>query len=383
MIVDFHDTNPIHILPYLVFLAIYVSLALSSEVTRNKLFHWAGVGVALLFAGFQNTISPDMVRYREFYEHYRDSDFLRLLEPSFVVISAALHTLGLDYHALFFLYTSLTILFVYGAIRNLTPYIKTSMLVYILVPHLYLTLFIEMRQECAVAMVFYAMSLIPREELRFRRLRVVAFAALSVVFHYSAAGYWLVYLIGSRLFRRDYPVKLYLALLVITLVTPSWLVLNLLWAAVYPILPPAYQLHVESLKSLGEAAGAHSVVSLLIFNIMALAFVLARQSIKSAGRPLGMFLNLFFAGVLVLNLTRDYGDIARFANYFIIYEIILVPALLYKTGLAYSRPAVAYAVMLLYCIHFVHGLYYLNAETDSYIYLHYSNALVSVFTNAP
>src|SRR5262249_11138173 len=160
------------------FLAVYVILCLTSELTNNESFHLTAVGLALVFAGFRNTISPDMERYRYFYEHYQVGDYQKVIEPSFVFISTVLNKLGFDYHALFFLYTFTTLGFAYCAVSNLTGHVKTSMLLYILIPHLFLGLFIEMRQECAVATVFYAMSLLKPKGVRLRLLKVIALAAL-------------------------------------------------------------------------------------------------------------------------------------------------------------------------------------------------------------
>lgn len=372
------SASAIQILPYLVFLAAYVILCASSELTRNKWFHFAALTLALLFAGFRNALSPDMERYRFYYEHYRAGDYTKLIEPSFVLISAVLSNLGLDYHALFFFYTLVTLGFVFAAVNNLTTYTKTSTLLYILIPHLFLGLFIEMRQECAVAVVFYAMSLLYKEDLNFRTAKVVFFAALSVAFHYSAAGYWLVFFLCLRLLRKEFSFTTYVVSLVGTLLLPSWVVIYAAYAIFYPVLPPDYRLHLDDLRSLGQqASGAHSLLSIAIYNSLAIIFVLTRKSMQRPPETLRRFVNIFFLGVLFLNLTRAYGDVARFADYFIIYEIVLLPEVLYRTGKLYLRPTVVYFVLFLYCLHFVHGLYYLNEETDTYIFLQYKNALLS------
>lgn len=369
--------SPIHILPYLILLAIYTSLCMTSELTQNRYFHASAIGLALVFAGFRNTISPDMERYRYFYEHYRSGDYQKLIEPSFVLISTALNHLGFDYHALFFLYTFITIGFIYCAIRNLTGYVKTSMLFYILVPHLYLDLFIEMRQQCAVAIVFYTMSLLEVDKVKFRWLKVALLALASISFHYSAAGYWVIYILFSKLIKRKYPSKLYGAALLVSVLTPSSFILYVAYIALYPVMPPAYQGHITDLMALGAASGEHSITSILIYNSLALAFMFAVKAMKSLPKFSTELLNIFIIGVIILNITRAYGDMARFADYFIIYEIIFLPFLLFRIGDLRLRPVMIYGVTLLYFVHFIHGLYYLNAETGTYIFLHYTNALLS------
>lgn len=372
------SSNAIQLLPYLTFLAIFVLFCLCSELTGNKWFRLPAFTLALLFAGLRNALSPDMERYRFFYEHYRSGEYTKLIEPSFVLISAVLNKLGLDYHALFFFYTFITLGFVFAAINNLTRYVKTSTLLYILVPYLFLGLFIEMRQECAVAVVFYAMSLFYKEDLKFRTIKVIFFAALSVAFHYSAAGYWVIFFLSLKFLRKEFSLTTYITSLVGTILLPSWVVLYAAYAVLYPILPAEYRLHLDDLRSLGQqVSGAHSVLSIAIYNSLALIFILARKFIVQPPELFRRFVNIFVLGVLFLNLTRAYGDLARFADYFIIYEIVLLPEVLYRIGKPYLRPAVIYFAFLLYCVHFVHGLYYLNEETDTYIFLHYQNVLFS------
>jgi hypothetical protein len=369
------SANVLQLLPYLIFLILYVILCLTSELIRRNFFYLSAVGLALLFAGFRNTISPDMERYRYFYEHYQNDDYQKLIEPSFVFISTVLNKLGFNYHAVFFLYTLITLCFVFAAIRNLTGHVKTSMLLYILIPHLFLNLFIEMRQECAVAAVFYAMSLLKVENIRLKRTKIFVLVLISIAFHYSATGYWIIYFLFAWWIKREHSLKFYGASIIVSILMPSWAILSIAYFALYPILPPEYQLHVDELRGLSTGSGEHSLASLVIYNSLALAFVVAAR-LKSIPRFFTDLVNIFFIGVIFLNLTRAYGDMARFADYFIIYEVILLPVLLFRAGKPYMRPAVIYCVMLFYFVHFINGLYYLNEETGTYIFLHYSNALL-------
>jgi hypothetical protein len=369
------SATPLQLLPYLVFLLVYVVLCLTSELTRRRFFHLSALGVALLFAGFRNTISPDMERYRYFYEHYQNDDYQKLIEPSFVLVSTVLNKLDLNYHSIFFFYTLISLCFVSAAIKNLTGHVKTSMLLYILIPHLFLNLFIEMRQECAVSVVFYAISLFRHKQIRLKKTRILILALISIAVHYSAAGYWIIYLIFSWWIKRQHSLKLYSVSLFVSLIIPSWAILSVAYFALYPVLPPEYQLHVDELRGLSTGSGEHSLASLAIYNSLALAFVVAERT-KSIPKSFADLVNIFFIGVIFLNLTRAYGDMARFADYFIIYEIILLPVLLFRAGKPYLRPAMIYGVLLFYFVHFIDGLYYLNEETGTYIFLNYSNALL-------
>jgi hypothetical protein len=368
-------TSPINLVPYLLVVVIYVCLSLTSSVARSRFFHLTGVALLICFAGLRDAFTPDADRYRYFYQHLGDSDFQRVVEPSFFWIAKALDTLHLDYHVLFLLYTAATILFMYSGIRNLTPYVKTSMLLYLLVPHLFLGLFIEMRQDCAIAIAFYAVSLWRKEHLNLRAAKVILLAALSITFHYSAAFYWLVFLITIRFLKRTFSPAVCGFTLFCSLLVPPTLVLRLISLVLYPLLPPAYQAHADDLVQLGVggAAGQHSILSLLIYNSLSLMFCYAGKSNREIPSDLT---NLFVIGAAILNLTRLYADIARVANYFIVFEIILIPICLFGLRQRALKPFLIYCTLLLYSIHFVHGLYYFNEESHGYIFLHYSSVFM-------
>jgi EpsG-like putative glucosyltransferase len=370
-------TSPINLVPYILVVIIYVCLSLTSSVTRNRFFHLTAVGLLICFAGLRNPFTPDADRYRYFYEHFRDSDFQRVVEPSFFLIARTLNAFSLDYHVLFLLYTAATILFMYEGIRNLTPYVKTSMLLYLLVPHLFLGLFIEMRQDCAISIVFYAMSLLRKEHLRHRVAKIIFLAALSIAFHYSAAFYWVVFLITIPLLKRTFSFRTYGFVLLCSLLAPPTLVLRLILLGLYPVLPAAYQEHADGLLQLGVASGQHSLLSLLIYNSLSLIFCYARRINRDI--PIDLT-NLFVIGAVILNLTRLYGDIARVANYFIVFEIVLLPIVLFGLRKRAIKPLLIYCTLLLYSLHFVHGLYYFNEEANGYIFLHYSSAFMPEIT---
>jgi hypothetical protein len=365
--------SPISLLPYLLVVFIYVLLSLTSSVTRIRFFHVTSVGLLICFVGFRNAFTPDAGRYRYFYEHLSNSDFQRMVEPSFFFIGKILEALRLDYHALFLFYAAVTILFMYRGISNLTPYIKTSMLLYLLVPYLFLGLFIEMRQDCAIAIVLYAMSLWRNEHLKHRAVKIFMLAALSIAFHYSAGFYWLVFLISIRFLKRTFSFGVYGFALLCSLLVPPTLVLRLISLMLYPVLPNAYRAHVDDLVQLGAASGEHSILSLFIYNFLSLIFCYARKINRNF--PVDLT-NLFVIGTVILNLTRLYGDLARIANYFIVFEIVLLPMLLFGLRQRAIKPLLIYCTLLLYTIHFVRGLYLFNEEAHGYIFLHYSSAFL-------
>ena len=175
---QFLIANAEQLLPYAILLVAFLLLVFQSELARNRLFDAPVLGLLILFAGFRDAMTPDLERYREMYEGIGSGGSFPL-EPVFVFLSKLLNWIGFDYHALFFVFTFLTLLFIYLGIRNYTSHVYLSLLLYTLIPACFLNLFVEMREAGAVAVAFYATSVWNRKDIRFR-YRMPAVLALAV-----------------------------------------------------------------------------------------------------------------------------------------------------------------------------------------------------------
>ena len=98
------------LLPYGILLLVYFLLSFHSELQKNRFFAVPVLGVLLFFVGLRGAMTPDMQRYREMYENSKTMEF-NSIEPSFLLISRFLNAMRLDYHALFFTYSFITLFF--------------------------------------------------------------------------------------------------------------------------------------------------------------------------------------------------------------------------------------------------------------------------------
>jgi hypothetical protein len=327
-----------------------------------------------LFAGCREVMTPDMENYKQLYEAFSVVN-AAFIEPSFLFICRLLNAMGFDYHALFFVYTFITVLFVYLAIINYTNHVKLSLLLYILIPNCFLNMFVEMSQVCAIAIALYATSILRAKDKRYSLVRVVVFAALSISFHYSAVVYWLIFLVAYKAIGRRYPTKIYLAVVFSGLLIPTSVIIWVLRILAYPIVPEKYQAFLDIFARQGSlSANPGELLKYFIYVLLAIVFVYWRSSVLDPEAD-PVSLNLFVIGVLLLNLSRSTPEISRLAYYFLIQQIILCPRLVEQVTGQIKRLLANYCLVVFYLAQFVWGLFYYS-PAEGYIFLHYRNAML-------
>jgi hypothetical protein len=378
---QFFIANAEQLLPYALLLLVFLILAFQSELARNRCFDAPVLGLLLLFAGFRDAMTPDMERYRQMYEAIGSGESFPL-EALFVFLSRLLNWFGFDYHALFFMFTFLTLLFIYLGIKNYTSHVKLSLLLYTLIPACFLNLFVEMREAGAVSVAFYATSVWNRKDirLRFRLPAVLALAALSFAFHTSAILYWPIVLVSYRFIRKPHSLLLYLPLIITTLFIPTSLVLRAVGAVALPLVPSRYQGFLTVAMDIQTAlAESGQLLKTLIYAAIAVSFVIwrSRSSMRNTDENI-VPLNLFVIGVVILNLTRSLAEASRLAYFFLIYQIVIFPALLEKVQNRVARLATAYIVVLFYFAQFAWGLAFYSEEAANYPFLHFQNVVFSL-----
>jgi hypothetical protein len=255
-------------------------------------------------------MTPDSEEYRRLYESISSFD-VGFIEPSFLYISKSLLAIGMDYHALFFVYSFLTLAFTYLGIKNYTEDIKLSLLLYILIPSCFLNMFVEMREVCAIAIVFYATSLLYCGQRRFRVAKCAAFAVLSVSFHYSALIYWIVVVVFSKPIRRVHSTRLYLTAILSSFLIPTSVLVGIIRIALFPITPVKYRRFLELFMQQDEGLNAGQILKAAIYVSVAICFVLWKSKRVAEDRSDKMSytvsMNLFVIGIAILNLSRATG----------------------------------------------------------------------------
>jgi hypothetical protein len=312
---------------------------------------------------------------------YQDPNSLNAgaLEPAFFVLSNLLHALGLDYHALFFCYTLITFVFIYLGIRDQTPHVKMALLLYVLLPGYFLNLFVEMREMSAVAIAFYAIAIFRRRQMRLRLPMFFGLAALSVAFHFSAVLFWAIFLPAYRFIRKPHSSFCYLSMIATSLLIPTSFLIQGISLAAMPLVPGRYQGYIQAfLQFEADQTESGQLLKTLIYAVMAVCFLWWYRS-REGEEVDYVPLNLFIIGVVVLGLTRSFAAASRLSYFFVIYQIILFPAVIARVRDRVMRMLTAYGTLLFYLLQFTYGLFFYSVEAGNYPYLHYQNVLLSIF----
>ncbi len=378
LIMQLYIDNASHLVPYAVLLLVYLVLAYHDDLLKVRSLTTGMILLLLIgFAGFREIMTPDMERYRAMYEYIGSENSLAI-EPSFVYLSQLFNRLNFGYHAIFFIYSFITITFVYSGIVNYTIKHKLSLLLYVLIPSCFLNLFVEMREVSAVAIAFYATSLIINRETKFKVVKVLFFAILSITFHYSAIIYWVVFAVFYKFIKIRHSTWYHLFLVSISLLIPTSVVIAGIHALAYPFLPGKYQGYFNMfLEMENQLTESGQLLKSLIYTLMAGLFSFWGSRFEKEDDA-HIFVNLFVVGVIVLNLTRSFADISRIAYFFLIFQIVIFPLIVQRQRHTMRALWCACLIVGFYFTQFIWGLFYYSEEAGSYVFLHYQNALFSM-----
>ncbi len=367
--------NAQHLVPYAILLFLFFALSMEGEFLRDRIVDWGIIGLLLVFVGLREAITPDLVRYRDLYESIGSGGTVEI-EPTFAALSHLLQFFGLDYHALFFCYTAITVFCVYFAVRNFTGSTKISLLFYVLIPSCLLNLFVEMREMAAVAIVFLALSLL-NIQTRHRKLKIASLACLSCMFHFSAVIFWIVFAVGWKFIRKKHSFVTQIVIITTSILIPTSLLVSAINLIAYPILPGRYQTYIKTFLLVEEnLAEAGQLLKSIIYSSMAIVFALwnsHRDEKDSSQVPV----NLFVLGVALLNVTRSFAEISRVSYFFLILQIVIFPMIFLRMKNRSQSLLAAYSVFLFYLAQFAWGLFYYSEEVSDYVFLHYRNVLFS------
>jgi len=382
----------IGILPYFIMVFSYSILSLTSYLSKSRVFFYLAILIIILFVGFKDIMSPDFERYAYTYENIENFGF-DAFEPFFVIMSYFLKSLGFDYYALFFIFAFLTILFILLGIREFSKHYAMAMLLYLLVPGFFLNMFIEMRQTLAIAMVFYAVGLI----LNKKKLGFL-FAFLSIITHYSAIFFWLIFIIFKNFLSKEhsswfYVISLVVSFVLVVIFRLDIVIFNFLFiifnglGSFLPFLQK-YLIYLDFLLS-GEVSQVQAQLIKNIFYILNTLFLLyilkcTIKEIKENNNNIRLMvdlkinnylINFLTVGVIILNISFHIAEVSRLAYYFLIFQIVLIPNVILKIPNLYLRYLSFIIILFIYISMFIKGLFYFSDEAQSYIFLHYKNIL--------
>lgn len=284
--------------------------------TSEKAISLTLLGIMILIGGLRDRVGWDYNSYINWYiKGTRDDS----LEFGFLRIMQVFRYLNFDYHFLFFFFSFFTYVFAYLGIRRYTKKSSLPLVLYVLIPVLFLGSFTYIRQLLSVAIAFYAFSfLLDKKYLNYFLLMFV-----GVSIHYSCLLPFFLFLIVYKWGEGINSCHLYV-LMGITFIMGQIGIIH--WLSL--ILKDSHYLFYASSKFVV----AVPLLKLLIINVMGFLIInyYDKYGFKYPNQKYLLLLYVF--SMLFLNLFSESIELTRLYTYFRIFEIILV-AEIFRTAL--------------------------------------------------
>lgn len=326
-------------------------LFVTSHVTKTNIFTLLGLFLILMVGATRFEIGYDYFNYVSFYSEYIPD----YIEPIFRISILLMNYLGFNYEFYFFIYSAVTILVLFYAIVKYTHYRNTALLLFVLIPGLYLNSFSIIRQSIALSFFFLAVYYLVSEP---RLFKFWFFSLVSVGFHYPAAIVILFVYVLRFILSKELSLKEYLIILILSFIIYK---INLASFAL-SLLGGKYSLYA----SFVQPVSLLKIIVSNLFILLLLAF--KKQYIKS---EVDVFiLNLVFVGAVIINVFADFVPVSRLGYYFVIFQILVVPNLIYSFPSCNIRQislkALIVAVAITYYVMMFFNALYVDVGQDIY-----------------
>lgn len=315
-----------------------------------------------VISGLRYGVGTDYFGYTKYFDLI-SSGYPIQVEPGLVFLSKMLAKVNLNSQALFFILSSLTMLFVYKGLKyySKSNYINKPVTYLLLIIFTYFPSFNGVRQFLAGAIIFYASRYIVEKKL----LKFCIWIVFAMTFHYSSILFLGFYFLALRDYRRTSLISL---LIFSTFVANFDLVNKFM----------EYILNNLSFLDFGGYIGnllyssynTREVKYGIVFFVNVLVvilFILFKKRIIKDKKDLLTF-NFFYLYVLIGILSMGAPMLTRLTYYFSIYMAVCIP----KFGLMFdlkSRRITENSMTVLYSLLFLYILIsgYLNPNTSDFI----------------
>jgi hypothetical protein len=287
-----------------------------------------------MVSGIREDVGYDFKNYISFYLFNSAPEF------GFNLVNKGLKTLGFNYHAMFFLYSLVTIVLVCKGIEQYTSHAKIAFLLYILIPGLYLNSFSIVRQSVAIAILFYGYRFLHNKKIG--RYIIVALTATS--FHYSSLFSIPFFLLS--LWAKNIKKWMYFVILIVGILLSRVNIIAIIFTS---LLGSSHYLAYATYND-----GGASFAKILVLNGFAVVLLLFFN--KKADDKIKMMYFFTILSVVIVTMFGSVGAVTRFSYYFKIFEIALVANIIY-----YFKNKDARLFIILFIIVGYYGFMFYNA----------------------
>ncbi|WP_031456005.1 EpsG family protein [Flavobacterium chungangense] len=299
----------------LIFIVLTLFLFSYNYPGKEKIVSVCLLVIMILIGGFREGIGWDYNNYTYWYLYgTRDNN----VEYGFLMIMKIFRFLNLSYTFLFFFFSFFTYFFVYLAVRKYTPKSSLPLVLYFMVPVLFLYSFTYIRQFLSVAIAFYAFSFLLDKKYYYYSVLML----LAMFIHYSSLIPFVVFLM---IFKWGEFVRVgYLYMIIgVSFVISQIGVIHLFTF----IFKESHYLYYVS----NEFAVPVSFLKLVALNTMALIILWYYQKFGFKLSHQKYLMLAYISSIVFVNMFSESTELTRIYIYFRIFEIILVSEIIYYT----------------------------------------------------
>jgi len=298
-------------------------------------------------------------------------------EPFFIFIALVSKLLNFKFYFISSVYSLLTFYFLYKAINNFSININLSLLLFFLIPGMYLNTYIEMRQMLAVSIVGYTICVYTNNENKKLRLLLVLF---SILVHYSAIIFWILFILIKDIKSKNQTCML-LFISVFTLVVAFFTRIDILLFELIKLfiknisILSKYKGYIDQLLNNQIEIVRGQYIKNIFFTIVGLFIgIITLISKNEKNHTMKLMTNIYHIGVIILNLTMYMAPISRLFYYFGIFQIFLLPFAISKFKYTNIRFLLKLFIVFIYFFIFIHGIHYIDIN-GNYVFYNYSSYL--------
>lgn len=305
---------------------------------RNMLEIFALISI-IIISGTRDYTGYDYQTYSEAYDNFHHDESF---EVGFVGFMNILRFFKLSSYSMFFLMSIATYVFTYLGIKKYTTHTGIALIIFLLIPGLYLNSLSIVRQSFAIAVAFYAFSFL----LEKKYTKYFLLMLLGIAFHYSC-GVLIIFHFLSGKISDKLKVTHYIVAIVGSLIVAKLNITTIL----APILGGSkYELHLE-----GESISFGKILILNLFLFVLLAFY---QKIINKSRINAHMMFFTTLAIILINCFSSLIVITRIAYYFRIFEIILIAEFIY----IFNKRSRSLVLLVTYLYYF--GVFYISLLND-------------------
>lgn len=307
--------------------------------------------ILFFITGFRYMIGWDYESYLYLFNNVELNDIYP--ELSFRVISILFRFYGFDYQIIFVFYSMLTFLFLFFAIKK---YVENSeeallaLILFVLIPTLYLGSLSTIRQSLAMAIFFWGSKYIITREFHKYLLTIL----LATVFHYSA-----VCLIVCYIFNEKYKKSFYIVTLVCSIVVSK---LNIA-PSILEIIFNSLGIYSHYFNKLNEANFSSGVT--IYFYVFLYLLVIAY--LDNNNNKENFLINMYSISFFCLFVLSFSDVLYRIRIYFEIFGIVLIAKLIIIFCRKFGNK-LGYYILIPFIIIFLFTIYKIPNSVDGKIH---------------